>query len=691
MADIAELNRIYNQAETCDSELFTEQRSNILLVSGEHYSKSGSKFLQRLRSTKDVSQEQKLRLTKNHIHKIATTHVNSIVTLAPGVGIRPNNESELQDQKAAELNDSAWKEIKKRQKFSERRRRWAQNFFNVGEVATKIFWDYNAGKFLGYEQNVDPVTGEITNGDPKFSGDLVWEDVLGFNLLRAPEAKSISTSPYLIVRKMEDIADLKKSLPEDKHHMLAATKDDTYRVFDGSSNYPAVKDQVLIREFYYRPSIKFPQGHYYITTYGGILFEGDLPLGKFPIIYKGYDEIETSPRCRSLIKQLRPCQVEINRGASKYAEHQITVGDDKILYQKGATLANGSLLPGVRGVQYTGMAPTVLGGRAGSQFLEGILANIEEMYKLANIFEANEEKASQMDPYAQLFSAIRNKKRFSIYAEKFEEYLIDICELSLELFRYFVSEDEFIQITGRSEFVNIAEFKNSKPLCYQIKLEAQNDDVESKMGKMLSINHIMQYVGPQMGKDEIGKLISVMPYVNEEQAFSDFTRNYKAVTNEILALDRGQYPETPKHFDHIYAAQRISARMLESDFNALDPQIQDNYRKKLEEHDFNETENQRKIQAAKADYIPTDGYFVVCDYYVVNPKDPMKKDRLKIPSKSLEWLVQRLTDQGNSTEKLQQSSPEMQSQYADFLNKEQGLMGLLPQPGQTPIGGMNVN
>jgi len=691
--DIAELNRLYNQAESCDSDIFAEQRSNVLLVAGEHYNKKSSKFLQRIKDSKELSQEQKLRLTKNHIQKIAKTYVNNITSHAPGVGIRPNNESDLQDQKSAELNNSVWKEIKRRQRFPERRRRWAQNFFTLGEVATKIFYDYSAGRFLGYEQLQDPVTGETSQGNPQFSGDLVWEDVFGFNLLRAPEAKTMSDSPYLIVRKMMDANTLKKFVGEEseKAALIKATKDDTYIIFDGSS-YNSSRDQVMLREFFYRPSPQYPEGYYYITVHAGILFEGVLPKGKFPVIYQGFDEVETSPRARSLIKQLRPCQVEINRGASKFAEHQITLGDDKILYQKGATLAPGALLPGVRGVQFSGMPPTVLEGRTGDQYLTAINANIDEIYKLANVFEDSEEKDAQMDPYALLFRTMRNKKRFSLYAEKFEEFLVAVCELSLDLFREFVSPDEAIPIIGKREAVNLSEFKNSSPLCYQISLEAQNDDIESKMGKLLSINHVIQYVGPQLGKDDIGKLISVMPYVNEEQAFSDFTRNYKSVTNEILALDRGEYPPTPQHFDHVYAMGRISARMLESDFALLPPAIQQNYQRKLKEHEFFESEAQRKIMAAKADYIPTDGYFVVCDYYVTDPKDPLKKNRVKVPSRAIEWLIQRMTDQGNSAEQMLAASPDVQSQYASFLNQEQGLTGLPPQPGPMPnLGGLNVS
>ena len=68
--NISELNQYYLDAESADQSIFADMRSNLLLVSGDHYNKSQSSFHKRLRDNKEVSQEQKLRLTKNHIQNI---------------------------------------------------------------------------------------------------------------------------------------------------------------------------------------------------------------------------------------------------------------------------------------------------------------------------------------------------------------------------------------------------------------------------------------------------------------------------------------------------------------------------------------------------------------------------------------------------------------------------------------------
>jgi DNA polymerase III psi subunit len=685
--DIAKLNKIYSEAESCDSALFAEQRSNILLVAGDHYTKKGSRFLSNIRDSKALSDEQKLRITKNHIQKIAKTYVNNITSYAPGVGVKPNNESELQDQKAAELHHSVLQHLKKKHKLRRKIREWAEDYINIGEVAVKVWWNPMAGEFLGYKAELDPITGQNVidpetcqpkhTGEPVFSGDLVFERVFGFNLLRAPEAESMDASSVLIFRKMVATEDLKALVGDDEEKLgfINATKKKAFTVFEGQ-DYRQVNDQTLLKEYYFRQSPEFPNGYFVYATSEGILFEGELPFGLFPIKSCGFDELETSPRSRSIIKQLRPYQVEVNRSASKIAEHQITLGDDKLILINGSKVTNGGQQPGVRAYSVNGAAPTILPGRSGAQYLDYMNSQIDEMYKVANVFEDSEEKDAQLDPYALLFRTIRHKKRFSLYAEKFEQFLVEVHELGLELYRQYVGEAELIEVIGKCEVVNIAEFKNAKKLGYQITLDAQSDDIETKMGKMLSLNHVLQYASGKLSEDAVGKIVSVMPYLNEEEAFGDLTMDYKNATNDILALDRGEKPHANEFDNHKYLIKRLTQRMKQSDFRTLAPQVQDNYRTYLDIHEGLEADVQRKLIAAKSEYIPTGGYFVVCDYYVPNEKDPLKKDRVKVPADSIEWLIKQLQAQGVQKNALLDLPEEAQAHFASVLTQ--------PVPYQQP-------
>jgi hypothetical protein len=450
---VEDLNQLYLDGDSCDQELFAEQRSNILLVMGEHYMKRGSKFWNRIRNAKDINEEQKLRLTKNHIGRIAKNYVNNITMYAPGVAISPKNESELQDQKSAELHSAVWQDYKVRHNLNAQSNMWAKDFIEIGESFVKIFWDPSGGKFQGYKQEVDemgqPVFDETgamkASKDPVFSGDIVIERHFAFNILRAKEAKSFDDSKVVIIRKMVSVEELKCKYKDDpeKLKFIETSSDETYKVFDGSRGaYVESKDELMLKEYYFRPCYDYPMGFFYIATTAGILEKGELPLGIFPIKRAGFDEAATSPRARAIIKQLRPYQAEVNRTASKMAEHQITLGDDKILIQSGTTLSPGATLPGVRSYKYTGMTPTILAGRAGDQYLGYMQAQIKEMYDVAEMQLDSETLPAQLDPYAMLFQSMRQKKKFSIYAMKFENFLIEICKTVLELAKAYYDDND---------------------------------------------------------------------------------------------------------------------------------------------------------------------------------------------------------------------------------------------------------
>ena len=115
----AELDELYRAANQVDDKLFSEMRSNIKLVSGDHYNRQGSKFWNRIRSTKELTDNQKLRLTKNHIQNIVSKYTENILNDAANAKPFPNNEDEIQDQKTAELNDSVWSYYKHKLKFSQ--------------------------------------------------------------------------------------------------------------------------------------------------------------------------------------------------------------------------------------------------------------------------------------------------------------------------------------------------------------------------------------------------------------------------------------------------------------------------------------------------------------------------------------------------------------------------------------------
>ena len=642
---ISDLEKMYIDADEADKELFAEQRSNLLLITGDHYNKLRSNFYKRLRDSRSIASEQKIRLTKNHVQKITDSYVNNIVATAPGVGFEPAQASELRDQKDAELNKAVWEYAKEKHGLDEEVQSWVEDFVGIGEVATKLFYD-------------------------PLEDDIVFEEVYGFNLLIDPSATSFKKAKYAIIRKMVDVKKLKAMFPDEElGKYIQASADQTYTIFDrGKGSYQRTKDQCMVREYYFRPSQEYPQGYFFYTVKDKVLTEGALPGGLFPIKFKPFKRLQTKARGQGIVRMLRPFQMEINRAASKIAEHQITLGDDKLLIQHGTKVSAGASLPGVRTVNYTGMEPKVLAGRDGAQYANYMATQISEMYHAALVEEKSEDTPTQLDPYALLFRAAHQKKKFQLYIKRFEQFLVEVAQLYLELARVHFPDDKIIQMVGAREQVNIAEFKNTSPLCYKIKVVAQTDDVETKLGKQLILNHALQYIGNKLDKEDIGKLLREMPYSNLEDGFSDMTLDYDAATNDILALDRGERPPVHPNDKHPYMVSRLTNRMRQADFQFLAPEIQQNYAMRLQAHEQFIADQAKQIQAAQSGFCPTGGYLVACDFYVqTDPKDPSKTRRVRLPSEALQWLIDKLETQGASLNQLENVNQANLAQISEMM------------------------
>jgi hypothetical protein len=713
-----ELNRLYDKAEDADREIFAEMRSNILLVSGEHYSKVNARIASNLRTSSKTTaaSEQKLRLTKNHMHRASRSYVTAILSEAPDTTVKPQRPTELQDKKDAELNLSVWQDIKSRHEVKEKKADWCKNFVDLGEVCTKIWWNPNKGEFKGYEPLLDEETGEPVleetgemqaavdqatgqplvdpatgqpilepvlrqvddEGKPTFSGDFDFEDVFGFNLLREAAAQTMyEHGRAWIVRKMVDTEDLKRQFKDDPDvvEKIHDSQHETYVVFDANKGtYDKVKGQVLVREFYWPKCEEYPKGWYVYATKDVKLAEGELPGGIWPLVWAGFDKYATTPRGRSILKVARPYQAEINRASSQMAVAQVTLGDDKVLYQSGTKLAPGALLPGVRGISYQGQRPEVLPGRNGAQYLEYVNSQINEMDR-ALMLEDNEvlDKSGQMDPYALLFRAAARKRKYGPYIEKFESFLVRVTKTCLELAKFYLPDDMLVPAVGTREAVNIEEFRKTTPLNYQITIEPMAETLETQFGRQLTFQHILQYVGKDLDKRTIGKVVKNLPFANFEDSFDDLTIDDDIAENDMLALERGQPAQATKYVDADFMLKKLTSRMKKPEYQFLPDQIKQNYEALKQQYEMILAEQQAKLLAAKNEFIPVDGALVTVDMYVADQSNPNNQaKRAKLPQRAVEWLIKALEAQGMSLDKLEGMNATAMAEMAEMLMSKRG-------------------
>lgn len=660
MAEIhlEKLNKMYKDAKNCDEQLFAEQRTNVLLKMGDHYKRRNGRVFEELRSRGVVSKDQKIRLTKNHIHRITNVYENGILNGNPSLSAIPFNENELHDVKAAQMNQDVIDWVKETNNWPAKQHKNVHDFVNIGEVYSKIGFDLSKGQAIALDEA----------GNEVMSGEFVIDRILGFDLKRDPNARSDDEVKWHIHEQMIDISefrDLVSELAPDKIDLVHKSGRSTVKIFDSNKGeYKESKDQVFVKELFIKPSKKFKNGWYVMFTDEMSVVQSEIPYGIYPIVGKGFDELTTSPRAASIIRVLRPYQVEINRSASKMAEHQITLGDDKVFIQKGTKLSNGGMVHGVRALQVSGQQPIIQPGRSGAQYLDYQLSQVREMYEAADLAHLLEDKQQLGDPYQLLFRSMQEKKRFSKYAEKYEQYEVEVFKTVLRMAKKVLRPYHVIKASGREEAVNIMEFMRSDDKGFEIKVVPQSGDIETKFGKILSITQTLQYAGSSLQPDQIGNLIRQLPYGNEEQAFSTLTVDNDNATNDILALDRGEMPFFSPEDNHEFMIKALMHRMKKSDYPQLDPRVQQMYQMKLTQHQQVFTAQKERIARDNMGMIPQGGFLTTVNASWFNPATN-RVERIKVPSEALEWLVKRMQDQGVYAQQTGNLPPEAQAQLAD--------------------------
>jgi hypothetical protein len=299
------------------------------------------------------------------------------------------------------------------------------------------------------------------------------------------------------------------------------------------------------------------------------------------------------------------------------------------------------------------------------------------MYQIAETPEQLQDVSTQTDPYALLFRSMKERQSYSLYAEKFAEFYIDIVKGILTLTRAYCDESEIIPMVGKREQINIAEYKSTDDISYKIEIAEAAEDLESQMGKQLTLQHYLQYVGSNLDPQDAGKILRAMPYLNDEELFSDLTLDYDNAKNDMLALDRGEQVQADQNDNHSYMIKKLTNRMKQADFRFLNPQIQQNYAQKRAQHEQFFAQQQQAVQAAQAGYIPSGGSLVGVDLHKDVPGKPGLTRRVKLPGEAINWLISKLESQGSSVDQMSQIDP---ASIQAMINS-----GQLGQPPQQQI------
>ena len=665
---------MYDEACAADKALFAEMRTNVRLRNGDHYNNATRKIVDGIRHKGAPIGEQKIRITKNHIHRITNEFVNAILSRNPSVEVRPFNDGELSDMKNAEMANAVLRWIKDSNSWISLRDDFVQEQSVVGETYGVLRFEPDFGKQIGSKIKQDKDGNEMSA--PVMEGRIVIDKRFGFDMKRDPNARSFAESRYVFFDKLVDMADAKRIIKSFGSEQAQLDEfnggDGVVTVFDYStSTYTQDSQKTLFREMYIRPDgNSYPNGRYILSTKHAIVYQTDLPLSMFPVHQLGFDKITTSPRCSAITRVARPFQIEINRASSKQAEHQVTVGDDKVILTNGSKITNGGKAAGVRVLSVDGAAPMVIAGRAGEQYAGYAASETRAMYEACGVGHLMQDAAAQGgDAFALLHRSMSQKAAFVPYISKWEQFETELFRDALKLAKAYLTPLHVIKIVGKKDAVNIEEFKGIDDDGYDIRVEASSGDVETKFGKLLTVSQTLQYAGSSMTSEQIGQLVKQLPYGNSDEVFNTLTIGYDTAVNTILALDRGDTPVISQYGDNAYLLKALTNRIVQSDFRFLGQNVQAAYAKHIQQLEMLQSQQTLQAQQAAQGMIPASGFLTTVNASWKNPSTG-RVERIKVPSDAIAWLMEKMSSQGVVAAQSAQFDGQSQANIANMVTTQ---------------------
>ena len=655
--NLSEYREMFIDAVEADKKHFMEQRSSLLLFSGKHHNANrevtigGGHAREFARITQSSSGTKRalnqLRIVYNQIPRLTDSYVNEIMDHAPGVQVVPVGGGDVKNSRLAKMNmDVLEADMRKNPDHEMRTEEEAETFTVLGEVACKLFWD------------------EATDW-------LKESPIHPFDLVRAPGSLSLETAPWLIHRNVYTKVQLIKMFGRawaEKYASPGGGKGGydsgmgTYTTFNAQDREYQKLDGLEILEYYHRPERNYPKGYYVFFTHSAILREGELPGGIFPIVAARCMTTPSLARGHSFIRSVYNAQMELNRAAGQDASNMIHFGDDKIITNASSNLSLGKENVGVTHYKvssFTDLNKSIqyVEGKGLPKYLEYMAHLIKFMDYTAQVKTVMDEKKDGRtgDIYYQLFSRLKDKKKFAKIGRRFENYLKMKAEAKLAFFRYYLTPEDIVETTDLQDKVLIEDFKNTTARDYSIALKVGNTSTEELMGKQLQIREIVQYLGNNLSREDIGMILRESPLSNNHALLDSLTAKYDSSVNDIIKLEKGILPQVSRTADLTYKIERITNHINGPRFQELGGQVTNLFHQFLDQLQQMLQEQKNEELRLQAGFIPTTGALINTDLYIEVPSSSgagKKTVRAKLPQSALQWLFDTLQKQGMTSQSM---------------------------------------
>lgn len=531
----------------------------------------------------------------NHIAPIIETRKAKLARVQPTMTVRPAT-NDFNDISTAKVSSSVLKSAQSKLKSMDKIQEATSWSELTGTSFYKSGWDHGAGKVLG-----------VVNGAPIAEGDLSQYVASPYEIFPETPFANLDGQKWFIHEKAynaedaEDIWGVRIGGKDVEVYSLGQSAEGAgglgYNVTVPYVLPSTKKDQVLVREYYERPSKRYPEGRLIIIADTKLVFYGSLPYkigedGKrdFPIDRQVSIDV---PGCfwgQSIIERLIPLQRRYNAVKNRKQEYLNRVTLGVVDVERGAYdydfeegLAPGTVLernPTSQPAQSLNFGNTDL-----SEFAQEEDKLQNEFIMISGVSEL--ARNSQVPTGAGSGVALdilreQDDTRLSLTAEHIRKAVLSQAKKWIRLYKQFVVGPRMDRLVGEDGEVLVAEWNKNDLTSDDIVFNTENElsqtpaQRKQQVFDMLGAGLFNDPDTGQLNKRALAKIFEMLQLGNWEAGLGIDDLHRKRAQKENLYIQKGMEPEIREYDDDNTHIEEHIRFMLSGEYEELlmqDPQM----------------------------------------------------------------------------------------------------------------------
>ena len=616
-AQVAFVNEEYRRRQTERRPFELSWRLNLAFIEGNQYLDINTQAGELIEIPKALWWQE--REVFNHIGPIIETRISRLSRLHPILKCRPGT-GDQSDIRAAKVGTCILKNIhddKNIQNKNAEAANWAEA---CGSVFFKNVWNPDMGPVMARMEGEPIEAGQQGGTQDVREGDIDVivvppQEIFPDSCFR----QNIENCRSIIHARAYHIADIEETwgveVPPEAVSVMQL-----HRImhglgglgYGGGGFYHTVaplKEYALVKEFWERPTKKYPEGRLIIIAGGKLLHSGKLPFlvgedGKPDLPFTKYDCIERPGvfwgRC--VTERLIPVQRRYNALRNRKAEflNRAAIGQwnveeesvdlDNFENEAGAP---GSVHVYKRGYTKPEMVQTPA---LPHDFVTEESTLLQEFSQISGVSELSRQ--SKADPGVKSGVALQialeqDDTRLTQTVANISQFAVDNGKMWLRLYKQFAEGPRILRNVGKNNVVEVIDWSGADIRSDDVMVEPYSALSESPAQRRQMIFDFLQAglfndaEGSPLSKEMRAKIFEMVELGNWESGDDNDEIHLSKAERENHALTQGGMPMAVDYDDHILHIARHNNYRLTAEYEALlqqDPMLESRFDMHLQQH-----------------------------------------------------------------------------------------------------------